>query len=95
MERMGRAEVTLDGDDFETYVAVPDGPPRGWALVLIHEIWGLVDHIRDVADRLAGEGYLVMAPDVLSEAGITPQVGAELIGCGPAPIRRSRPGCSR
>ncbi len=69
---------TLDGDDFETYVAEPAGGPRG-GLVLIHEIWGLVEHITDVADRLAGEGYLVLAPDILSRAGITPQVGAELL----------------
>jgi carboxymethylenebutenolidase len=59
------------------YRAEPRVAPRG-ALVLIHEIWGLVPHIRDVADRYAAEGYLVLAPDLLSEAGITPEVGAEL-----------------
>ena len=68
----------LDGDDFDTYVAEPAGEPRG-GLVLIHEIWGLSDHITDVADRLAGEGYLVFAPDILSHAGVTPEVGAELL----------------
>lgn len=59
------------------YRAEPKVPPRG-AVILIHEIWGLVPHIRDVADRYAGEGYLVVAPDLLSDAGITPEVGAEL-----------------
>lgn len=68
----------LNGDEFDTYIATPEGDPRG-GLVLIHEIWGLVDHIKNVADRLAGEGYLVLAPDILTHAGITPQVGAELI----------------
>jgi carboxymethylenebutenolidase len=68
----------LAGDDFDTYVAQPDGEPRG-GLVVIHEIWGLADHITDVADRVAAEGYLAMAPDLLSQAGITPQVGAELL----------------
>jgi carboxymethylenebutenolidase len=59
------------------YRAAPEGDPRG-ALIVIHEIWGLVDHIRDVADRYAAEGYLVMAPDLLSDAGVTPEVGEEL-----------------
>jgi len=59
------------------YVAEPEGQPRG-ALVLIHEIWGLVDHIRDVADRFAAQGYLVIAPDILSNAGVSPEVGDEL-----------------
>jgi carboxymethylenebutenolidase len=67
----------LPGDDFDTYVAQPGGEPRA-GLVVIHEIWGLAEHIKDVADRLAAEGYLAMAPDLLSRAGITPQVGAEL-----------------
>jgi carboxymethylenebutenolidase len=69
------AIVDLDG--VTAYRAEPKVPPRG-ALVLIHEIWGLVPHIRDVADRYATEGYLVLAPDLLSDAGITPEVGAEL-----------------
>lgn len=69
------AMVELDG--VTAYRAEPRVVPRG-ALVLIHEIWGLVPHIRDVADRYAAEGYLVLAPDLLSDAGITPEVGAEL-----------------
>jgi len=57
--------------------ADPQGAPRG-ALIVIHEIWGLVPHITDIADRYAAEGYLVMAPDLLSDAGVTPEIGAEL-----------------
>lgn len=65
------------GDRVDVYIARPAGDPVG-AIVLIHEIWGLVDHIRDVADRFAAEGYLVAAPDILSTAGIEPHLGAEL-----------------
>lgn len=53
-------------------------PPIRGGIILIHEIWGLVDHIKGVADRLAAEGYVVVAPDILSNAGITPEIGAEL-----------------
>ncbi|HEY9293872.1 MAG TPA: dienelactone hydrolase family protein [Microlunatus sp.] len=63
--------------DIDTYIATPSGPIKG-GLVLIHEIWGLVDHIKQVADRFAAEGYLTYAPDILTHAGMTPQVGAEL-----------------
>ena len=59
------------------YVARPEGDVKG-ALVLIHEIWGLVDHIKNVADRFAAEGYVVIAPDILSSTGVTPEVGLEL-----------------
>jgi carboxymethylenebutenolidase len=59
------------------YRSDPEGDPKG-ALILIHEIWGLVDHIKNVADRYAREGYLVFAPDLLSDAGVTPELGEEL-----------------
>ncbi|HEY0259318.1 MAG TPA: dienelactone hydrolase family protein [Lacisediminihabitans sp.] len=63
--------------EFSAYLVRPDGPPKG-AVVLIHEIWGLVEHIKDVADRFAAEGYLVIAPDLLSSIGIEPSIGLEL-----------------
>ncbi|TDN88665.1 dienelactone hydrolase family protein [Microbacterium sp. BK668] len=68
-----------DATGFDVYVARPAGRPVG-GLVVIHEIWGLVDHIRDVADRFADEGWLVAAPDILSRAGVEPQLGEELFG---------------
>ena len=67
----------IDGGPLSAYRAEPVGELRG-ALIVIHEIWGLVDHIKDVADRYAAEGYLVIAPDILSHGGVTPEVGAEL-----------------
>jgi len=66
-----------DGGPLPVYRAEPQGELRG-ALIVIHEIWGLVDHIKDVADRFAAEGYLVVAPDILSHGGMTPDVGAEI-----------------
>jgi carboxymethylenebutenolidase len=67
-----------DGEQLPAYRAEPVGELRG-ALVLIQEIWGLVDHIKNLADRYAAEGYLVISPDILSHGGITPEVGNELI----------------
>lgn len=69
--------IEIPDSEIHAYLAEPSGTPRG-GLVVIHEIWGLVDHIKDVADRFAAEGYLVAAPDILSSAGVTPSVGQEL-----------------
>jgi carboxymethylenebutenolidase len=69
--------IKLDEGKFDGYVAEPPDIVRG-GLVVIHEIWGLVDHVKDVADRLAGQGYLAVAPDLLSGIGITPEIGQEL-----------------
>ncbi len=71
------------------YRADPPSEPRG-ALIVIHEIWGLVDHIKDVADRYAAEGYLVFAPDLLSDVGVTPEIGLELFAMMNEPDEEKR-----
>ncbi|KQS59371.1 carboxymethylenebutenolidase [Rhizobium sp. Leaf371] len=53
--------TAADGVTIGAYKAEPDGAPRG-AIVLLQEIFGVNAHIRRVADRFAGDGYLVVAP---------------------------------
>jgi carboxymethylenebutenolidase len=53
--------------------AVPDGTPKG-ALLVVHENRGLTDHFRAVTGRFAGDGYVVLTPDLLSRAGGTTSV---------------------
>jgi carboxymethylenebutenolidase len=52
-------------DNFQlgAYRADPNGAPRG-AVVVIQEIFGVNHHIRAVCDRLAGEGYVAIAPSI-------------------------------
>ena len=50
-----------DGHEFDGYLAKPEGTPKA-ALVVVQEIFWVNHHIRAVADRLAGEGYLALAP---------------------------------
>jgi carboxymethylenebutenolidase len=45
------------------YIAMPDGGGEG-AVVVIQEWWGLNDHIKDIANRYAGEGFAAIAPDL-------------------------------
>jgi len=44
------------------YLARP-ASGRGPGLLVIQEWWGLVGHIKDLADRFAGEGFVALAPD--------------------------------
>lgn len=52
-----------NGDSAEGYLAVPESG-SGPGVVVIQEWWGLVPHIRDVADRFAAEGFVALAPDI-------------------------------
>jgi carboxymethylenebutenolidase len=55
--------IAVDGDHFDAYCAVPDSG-SGPELLLFQEIFGINDNIREVADRLAGAGYVTLAPDM-------------------------------
>jgi carboxymethylenebutenolidase len=52
-----------DGDELDAHLAVPDGD-AGPGVVLLHEALGVTDYTRDVAARLAGLGYVTLAPDM-------------------------------
>jgi carboxymethylenebutenolidase len=62
------------------FVAYPEVKDKATAVVVIHEIFGLTDWVRGVADQLAEAGYIAIAPDLLS--GTAPGGGgtAELGG---------------
>lgn len=54
--------ATANGDT-TAYVAKPESG-NGKAVMLIHEWWGLNDHIKDIAGRYAAEGFIAVAPDL-------------------------------
>jgi carboxymethylenebutenolidase len=58
---MTRYETIRDG--FDGYLALP-GSGGGPGVVVFQEIFGINDNIRGICDRLAGEGYVALAPDV-------------------------------
>ncbi len=61
-------EVTLPGDGatLTGHLALPSGDGPYPAVVVIHEIFGLNDHIRDVTDRFAAQGYVALAVDLFA-----------------------------
>lgn len=55
--------------EVECFVAYPEVKAKAPCVLLIHEIFGLTDWVRLVADELPAQGYVVIAPDLLSEMG--------------------------
>jgi len=55
------------------YLAKPKSTPRGGVLVL-HAWWGLNDFFKNLCDKLAGEGYIALAPD-LCEGKVAKTIG--------------------
>lgn len=53
-------------DSVRAYVVHPERRDRAPVVVVIHEIYGLSSWIRGVADQLAAEGYVAIAPDLLT-----------------------------
>jgi carboxymethylenebutenolidase len=61
------------------YLARPDDGQAHPALVAIQEFWGLVPHIKDVAGRFAGEGFITLAPDLYhGETAVEPDEARKL-----------------
>ncbi|HYC58608.1 MAG TPA: dienelactone hydrolase family protein [Thermoanaerobaculia bacterium] len=59
-----RVEFPSNGHTCQGYLATPPDGRKGPAVVVIQEWWGLVDHIQDVVDRFAAEGFVAIAPDL-------------------------------
>ncbi|MCJ7627336.1 MAG: dienelactone hydrolase family protein [Longimicrobiales bacterium] len=54
------------GDMVRAWVVYPERADAAPVVVVIHEIYALTDWIRSVADQLAAEGFIAIAPDLLS-----------------------------
>src|SRR5918996_6519937 len=57
-----RVTFKANGRTAAGYLARPAGSGPG--VIVIQEWWGLVPHIKDVADRFAAEGFVALAPDL-------------------------------
>lgn len=62
----------IEGNPLQGYVAVRKGAKRPPVVMVIHENRGLNAHIEDVARRFALEGFMAVAPDMLTTSGGTP-----------------------
>lgn len=56
-------EFQSNGEAGSGYLATA-ASGSGHGVIVLQEWWGLVDHIKEVADRFAGEGFVALAPDM-------------------------------
>jgi carboxymethylenebutenolidase len=64
---MSNKKVTLkvnDGSSMQCYISMPEGKGPFPAIMVIQEAFGVNSHIRNVSDRIAKEGYVVISPEL-------------------------------
>jgi carboxymethylenebutenolidase len=64
-------DIAIPGSDtkLHTWVVYPEKKDKAGVVLVIHEIFGLSDWVRSVADALAAEGFIAVAPDFVSGMG--------------------------
>src|ERR1700682_6043624 len=62
-------DLKHDGRQVHAFIVYPEVKTKATAVLVIHEIFGLTDWARSVADDLAAAGYIAIAPDLLSGLG--------------------------
>ena len=66
---VGTIRLAIDGQEVPVYVARPAGQDQLPVMIVVSEIFGLHEHIADVARRFARQGYLALAPDFFIRQG--------------------------
>ena len=64
-----RVSIPVGGKTMGGYLARPAGSDKRPGVIVWMEIFGINSHIRDVVERVAGEGYVALAPDFFHRTG--------------------------
>ena len=75
--RTRNVDLKVNGDGAYAFVAEPDDDTRHSGMVLIQEWWGIEPHIRDLAQKLAADGFVVAVPDLFHGKIVTEPNEAE------------------
>ncbi len=54
------------GGEVNTFVVFPERPDKAPVIIVIHEIFGATDWVNSVADQFAKEGFIALAPDMIT-----------------------------
>jgi len=66
-------QIKHDNRTVQAFVVYPESKQKTPVVIVIHEIFGMTDWVQTVADKLAANGYIAIAPDLLS--GMAPNGG--------------------
>ncbi|MGB8217508.1 MAG: dienelactone hydrolase family protein [Candidatus Methanoperedens sp.] len=80
--------ITITHKKYQIPAYVAGSKNNRAGIILIHEVWGLNKNIRSLADRLAAQGYLVLAPDLISQTGITEKIDQSILAEAANPATR-------
>jgi carboxymethylenebutenolidase len=82
--------IASAGSSLRGCLALPDGPGPHPGVLVIHEVYGLNDNIRDITERFAREGYAALAMDLFNGRNqvicMARLMGAALLGAEPFAI---------
>jgi carboxymethylenebutenolidase len=65
----GEVKIPADGGEMPAYRAQPAGRTNLPVVLVVHEIFGVHEHIKDICRRFAKQGYLAVAPDLYARQG--------------------------
>ncbi|HEY8518093.1 MAG TPA: dienelactone hydrolase family protein [Candidatus Binatia bacterium] len=65
----GEVKIPVEGVELPAYRAVREGDDRRPVVLVVQEIFGVHEHIKDVCRRLAKEGYFAVAPELFARQG--------------------------
>ena len=62
--------ISAGADSVRAYVVYPERKTKAPVVVVVHEIYGLTPWVRGVADQLAADGFIAIAPDLLTSKNL-------------------------
>jgi carboxymethylenebutenolidase len=82
---------TAEGDSIRAWVVYPERSTKAAVIVVVHEIFGLSSWVRGVADQLAADGFVAIAPDLLTMKNLPDGPDSVLAPLATAAIRTLDP----
>ncbi len=82
---------TGNGDSLRTWVVYPERKTKAPVVLVVHEIFGLSSWVRSVADQLAADGFIAIAPDLLTMKNLPDVPDSALAPLAVAAIRTLDP----
>jgi carboxymethylenebutenolidase len=87
---------TGDGDSVRAWIVYPERTTKAPVVLVVHEIFGLSSWVRGVADQLAADGFIAIAPDLLTmknlpsgpDSVVAPLAQAAIRTLDPASVQR-------
>jgi carboxymethylenebutenolidase len=76
---VGEVKVPVKDGELPAYRAMPDAAGPFATILVVHEIWGVHEHIQDICRRLAKLGYYALAPDLFARYGDVSKMEASAI----------------